>query len=88
MEKNENSIAFELIKEQGKHQKGLMIVVCFLIFCLAFSNMAWLYVWNQYDYTSEYELQIEADENSNIIYQEGKGHEVNVGKDLQEGKKE
>ena len=88
---NEKSIAFELIKEQGKNHKMLIIVICILIVCLAFTNMAWLHVWNQYDYEEydyEYQTEIEVntgDGSGDAIYQEGWGNQVNG---LRESEKE
>jgi len=77
------SVAFELIREQGCANKRQAVLIGLLIFCLAFSNMAWLYVWNQYDY--ETEITVQADDTSSAIYQDGKGNVINNGSKNFEG---
>lgn len=53
--------------EAARHErtvKRLLTVLLITILLLVGSNMAWLYVWNQYDFSSE-SYTIETDESSN-----------------------
>lgn len=78
----EKSIAIELIKEQSKNQKALTIIICFLVVGVVFSNMAWLYVWNQYDTVDVY-----SDGQGDAIYQDGEENYI-YGQDSSEKEKE
>lgn len=88
----DKSIAFELIREQAKTSKSLTIVICVLVFCLAFSNMAWLYVWNQYDYeVYETDIELTAGENGgSAVYlsEEGEGSIIHHGEGTSKKEKE
>lgn len=77
-----NDLAFELVKElamssrrQEKGNKRIYIVAVILAVALFLSNMAWLYVFQSYDYTST----ITVDSGSNggdAIYQNGEGNQA------------
>ena len=64
------SLATELLIEVKKqaHRWFVAFMICLLL--LFASNMVWLYVWNQYDYSS-YEVNSEDDGNANYIGNNG-----------------
>lgn len=54
MEKDVPYIVYE--SEAARHERTvwrLLKVILILIACLVVSNLAWLWVWNQYDFSSE-----------------------------------
>ena len=55
--------------ESARHErtvKRLLHVIIILIVMIVVSNLAWLWVWNQYDFTSE-SYSVENDGNSNLL---------------------
>ena len=40
---------------QGRHIKRLIVMLALMLVLFFASNMAWLYVWNQYEYVEETE---------------------------------
>ena len=55
--------------ESARHERTvwrLLKVILVLIACLVVSNLAWLWVWNQYDFCSE-TYSVENDGNSNLL---------------------
>lgn len=58
--------------------KRMFILLIILIFSLFASNLAWLYVWNQYDYESVETQTIKAK-------QDGKGVNIIGGEDITYG---
>lgn len=55
--------------ESARHErtvKRLLNVIIILIVMIVASNLAWLWVWNQYDFTSE-SYSVENDGNSNLL---------------------
>ena len=49
---NSVSLATELLRELKRQSKRWFISFIICLILLFLSNMAWLYVWNQYDYES------------------------------------
>ncbi len=47
-----HSFAWEMLKEQGKQMKRLWIALLLAVLLLFISNMAWLWVFQSYDYAS------------------------------------
>lgn len=55
--------------EAARHErtvKRLLTALLITILLMVGTNMAWLYVWNQYDFSSE-EYTVENDGNSNLL---------------------
>ena len=55
--------------ESARHErtvKRLLNVIIILIMMIVASNLAWLWVWNQYDFVSE-SYSVENDGNSNVL---------------------
>lgn len=80
MEKDVPYIVYE--SEAARHErtvKRLLKVVVVLIACLVLSNLAWLWVWNQYDFSSE-SYSIETDEGNSNVLQAGMEGVINNGK--------
>lgn len=70
MEKDVPYIVYE--SEAARHERTvwrLLKVILILIACLVVSNLAWLWVWNQYDFSSE-SYTIEGQDNANANYLE------------------
>jgi hypothetical protein len=66
-DKNVPYIVYE--SESARHErtvKRLLQVIIILIVMLVVSNLAWLWVWNQYDFVSE-SYSVENDGNSNVL---------------------
>ena len=63
-----------------RHVRWLIIIIIILVVALVASNMAWLYVWNQYEYeyTDDYSVDIQSDDGSNANYISGNG-DINNG---------
>ena len=53
--------------------KGLIIALCVVVFLMVVSNLAWLYVYNQYDYSGNEEtVTVDSDSgNANYIGNDG-----------------
>lgn len=80
MEKDVPYIVYE--SEAARHErtvKRLLTVLLITILLMVGTNMAWLYVWNQYDFSSE-EYTVESGEegNSNML-QAGMNGVINNG---------
>ena len=80
MEKDVPYIVYE--SEAARHErtaKRLIVALIVTICLLVASNMAWLYVFNQYDFTSEsYTVESDDDGISNIL-NAGNDGEINNG---------
>ena len=66
MENNENIVmskyAFERMQAKDElNDRWRNIIIIILIILLALTNGAWLYAWNQYDYSSSETQQIDVD---------------------------
>lgn len=68
MEKDVPYIVYE--SEAARHErtvKRLITALLIAILLIVGSNLAWLYVWNQYDFSSE-EITIEGGDSANANY--------------------
>lgn len=69
--------------EAARHErtvKRLLMALLISILLMVGTNMAWLYVWNQYDFSSE-SYVLNSDDNSNSNYMEsGMDGVINNGK--------
>ena len=75
-------IAFERMQSKDeRNDRWRNIIIIILIVLLAATNAAWLYAWNQYDYTDTEEISVDMDsgENGNNNYI-GNNGEINNGK--------
>ena len=69
---NENNVNVPYIvyeSEAARHErtvKRLLVAMLVTILLMVGTNLAWLYVWNQYDFTSE-EYTVENEGNSNLL---------------------
>ena len=66
-DKNVPYIVYE--SEAARHErtvKRLIHVIIILVVMVVVSNLAWLWVWNQYDFVSE-SYSVENDGNSNVL---------------------
>lgn len=84
MENNENitmsRIAFERMQAKDeRNDRWRNIIIIILIVLLAATNGAWLYAWNQYDYSSSQSVDIKADGDSNANYIGNDGSITNGG---------
>ena len=72
-------IAFERMQAKDeRNDKWRNIIIIILIVLLAATNGAWLYAWNQYDYSSsESKVEVKADGDSNANYVGGNGDITN-----------
>jgi Tfp pilus assembly protein PilW len=81
MEKDVPYIVYE--SEAARHErtvKRLLVALLITILLMVGTNLAWLYVWNQYDFSSE-TYTVESDENGNSnVLQAGMNGEINNGK--------
>ena len=84
MENNDNitmsRIAFERMQAKDeRNDRWRNIIIIILIILLALTNGAWLYAWNQYDYSSTQTVDVDAkDGNANYI---GGNGDITNGKD-------
>lgn len=70
MDNNTNVPYIVYESECARHErtvKRLLVALILAIVLIVGSNMAWLYVWNQYDFSSD-SYTIESDEGSNSNY--------------------
>ena len=75
-------IAFERMQSKDeRNDRWRNIIIIILIVLLALTNGAWLYAWNQYDYSSSQSVDIKADGDSNANYIGSDGTITNGGKD-------
>lgn len=83
----ERSLAMEILSELKLTIKRLWVIILILIGVLVGSNMAWLYVFQSYDYVS-YEQSTEGGGDANFIGNDG---DINNGtsesQDAQEAQK-
>ena len=81
MEKDVPYIVYE--SEAARHErtvKRLLTALLITILLMVGTNLAWLYVWNQYDFSSEtYTVESDESGNSNVL-QAGLNGEINNGK--------
>ena len=75
-------IAFERMQAKDeRNDRWRNIIIIILIILLALTNGAWLYAWNQYDYTSDdYSIDVDAGDGGNANYI-GRDGDINNGKD-------
>ena len=74
-------IAFERMQSKDeRNDRWRNIIIIILIVLLAATNGAWLYAWNQYDYSSSQSVDIKADGDSNANYIGNDGSITNGGK--------
>ena len=69
---------------QERHIKRLLAILVTILVLFFASNMAWLYVWNQYEYVDE---TIEAEQDGSGVNIVG-GEDVNYGSDGSDTQKE
>lgn len=65
--------------------KKLIILLCISLFVFLSSNLAWLYVWNQYGYETVDTQEIQADQDGKGINIVG-GEDVNYGSESKDNK--
>lgn len=80
-------IAFERMQAKDeRNDRWRNIIIIILIVFLAATNAAWLYAWNQYDYSSTSTQTVDVDgKNGNANYIGGNG-DINNGKDSSQNK--
>ena len=82
MDKDVPYIVYE--SEAARHERTIKRLISALLFTIAFlviTNLAWLYVFNQYDFTSEV-TEITTDEGNTNMLEAGMNGEINnVNKD-------
>lgn len=81
---NSVSLATELLRELKRQSKRWFISFIICLILLFLSNMAWLYVWNQYDYES-YSYEQDGDGVNNI--NSSIGGDINNGATVESKKK-
>ena len=81
---NSVSLATELLRELKRQSKRWFISFIICLILLFLSNMAWLYVWNQYDYES-YSYEQDGDGVNNI--NSSIGGDINNGATVENKKK-
>lgn len=70
--------AFERMQTKDeRNDRWRNIIIVILIILLALTNGAWLYAWNQYDYSSTETVDIRADGDSNANYIGNDGSIIN-----------
>lgn len=72
---------------QERHIKRLIIMLAIMLILFFTSNMAWLYVWNQYEYVDETETTIKATQDGEGVNIVG-GEDVSYGPDSNDTQKE
>ena len=72
MEKNNLTIpyiVFESVMDKAdRRDKRNILIIAFLVLLLVITNIAWLFVWNSYDYVDGYEVQVDSEGNGNANY--------------------
>lgn len=69
---------------QERHIKRLVVMLAVMLVLFFASNMAWLYVWNQYEYVEETIEATQDGEGVNIVG----GEDVSYGSDSNDREKE
>ena len=92
MENNDNitmsRIAFERMQAKDeRNDRWRNIIIIILIVLLALTNGAWLYAWNQYDYSSTQTIDVDGKE-GNANYIGGNGEINNSTNSSQKNKDE
>lgn len=59
-----------------RQQKRLWIALIVSVVMIVLSNIAWLYVWNSYEYVGESQVSVEGDGTANYIGSDGNQNEV------------
>lgn len=54
-----------------RQQKRLVIALIVAVVMMVLSNLAWLYVWNSYEYVGESSVSVEGEGNANYIGNDG-----------------
>ena len=54
-----------------RQQKRLVIALIVAVVMIVASNIAWLYVWNSYEYVGESSVSVEGEGNANFIGNDG-----------------
>lgn len=54
-----------------RQQKRLVIALILAVVMIVASNLAWLYVWNSYEYVGESSVSVEGEGNANYIGNDG-----------------
>lgn len=54
-----------------RQQKRLVIALIVAVVMIVLSNLAWLYVWNSYEYVGESSVSVEGEGNANYIGNDG-----------------
>ena len=84
MEDNNTKVPYIVFESEcARHErtvKRLLTALLISVLLIVGSNLAWLYVWNQYDFSSEsYTLESDDSGNSNVL-QAGMDGVINNGK--------
>ncbi|HCJ37829.1 MAG TPA: hypothetical protein DHV37_05830 [Erysipelotrichaceae bacterium] len=88
MEKDVPYIAFEsMMARYERHTKRLVIALIVAIVLMFASNIAWLYAWYQYDYSSETST-VEVDGKDGIANYIGNDGEINNGTSTEDNSEE
>lgn len=72
---------------QERQTKRLIVMLIIMLVLFFASNMAWLYVWNQYDYIDETTTSIKATQDGEGVNIVG-GEDVTYGSDSRNNEKE
>lgn len=54
-----------------RHIKRLVIALIVAVVMIALTNVAWLYVWNSYEYVGDSQVTVEGEGNANYIGNDG-----------------
>ena len=78
------------LARQERHIKRLLVILAIMLALFTLSNLAWLYVWNQYEYIDETETTtttIDAQQDGEGVNIVG-GEDVSYGSDSNNNEKE
>lgn len=70
MDNNNDNLATEILHHLAVQNKRLFVALIIVLIMFFTSNMAWLYVWQSYDYTS-YEVDSKDGGNASLIGNNG-----------------
>ena len=73
----------EMMRVERRHRRNFWLTII-LVFALLVSNLAWLWAWTQYDYSSE-EITVDAGDRGIASYI-GHDGDINYGEDSSETK--